>query len=719
MTETTKGPPASWAPAAVAAGILIAQQVVGRATRDALFLTSFPATQLPAMGVLAAVVSLGAVLGFARAMATLTPSRAVPGAFGLSAALLVVEWAVAGPMPRVAAVAVYLHMGVFGATLVSAYWSMVNERFDPYTAKRMIGRIGTGASLGGALGGLIAWQASRVVSVRAMLLAMAALSVACLVAVLPLRAPTGSAPRAARTAGGAPSGVPLIVASPYFQYLAALMIGAAFLDTLVDFAFNATARHHFGPGAPLLAFFAAFQAIAATLTLAVQVALTRWSLVRLGLGGTLAVQPATVAVAALAAQGFATVAGLSLVRGAHQVLRNSLFRSAYELLYTPLPSDRKRLAKPLIDVGCDRLGTIAGNAAVMLVLAIVGMGMAASVATEEEIAIRLAAAATPSVLILAGLTAAAMAALAPWLWRGYVAALGDNLRSGAAGLDEGAIADAMSRQTLAEFAARPEPWGAPEPQPSVVEGGRANADPTLEAIADLRSGDELRIRRVLSAEAPAPALIPHVIPLLARDRLFADVVATLRRSGATAIGQLLDAVLDPAQPASVRRRVPRVLKAFPTPRAFDGLFAVLAEVPFDVRYRCGQALLRMRTANTALAAPPAAVFSAAGRELDTGARSGRVVEHVFTVLALGLDREPLSTCVWALRHGDPGLRGTALEYLDNVLPAALKQKLWPHLGDERPASRGRSTQEIREDLLRSTAAAGRRIRSRSGIQAAD
>ena len=77
----------------------------------------------------------------------------------------------------------------------------------------------------------------------------------------------------------------------------------------------------------------------------------------------------------------------------------------------------------------------------------------------------------------------------------------------------------------------------------------------------------------------------------------------------------------------------------------------------------------------------------------------------------------MASCIWALRFGDPGLRGTALEYLDNVLPGPLKQKLWPHLGDERPASRGRSTQEIREDLLRSTAAAGRRLRSRSGIPA--
>jgi hypothetical protein len=312
-----------------------------------------------------------------------------------------------------------------------------------------------------------------------------------------------------------------------------------------------------------------------------------------------------------------------------------------------------------------------------------------------------------------------MAALAPWLWRGYVAALGDTLRSEAPGLEPAAlaraIADGETAHTLAEVAARPEPWGAPEPERSVAAVAPRGDDATLHAIIELRSGDEARVRRVLAADATAPELVPHVIPLLAHDRLFAEVVTALRRTGATAIGQFLDAILDPGQPPVVRRRVPRVLKAFPTPRAFHGLFTTLADVPFDVRYRCGQALLRMRSANPALSATPADVFAAAGRELDGGPRSGRAVEHVFTLLALGLDREPLSTCVWALRYGDPGLRGTALEYLDNVLPGALKQKLWPHLGGDRPATRGRSTHEIREDLLRSTAAAGRRTRSRTGI----
>jgi len=48
------------------------------------------------------------------------------------------------------------------------------------------------------------------------------------------------------------------------------------------------------------------------------------------------------------------------------------------------------------------------------------------------------------------------------------------------------------------------------------------------------------------------------------------------------------------------------------------------------------------------------------------------------------------------------LRGTALEYLEGVVPAQIRERLWPFLEDERPASRVvRPRQEILEDLLRS------------------
>jgi hypothetical protein len=73
------------------------------------------------------------------------------------------------------------------------------------------------------------------------------------------------------------------------------------------------------------------------------------------------------------------------------------------------------------------------------------------------------------------------------------------------------------------------------------------------------------------------------------------------------------------------------------------------------------------------------------------------------VLAIVLEREALQTALRALRGGDPTLRGTALEYLDNVLPPLVRDVLWPHLGSpQHPPPSGRSADEMRDDLLRST-----------------
>jgi hypothetical protein len=51
---------------------------------------------------------------------------------------------------------------------------------------------------------------------------------------------------------------------------------------------------------------------------------------------------------------------------------------------------------------------------------------------------------------------------------------------------------------------------------------------------------------------------------------------------------------------------------------------------------------------------------------------------------------------------DPKLRGTALEYLEGVLPQDLSQRLWPFLGREQQAPRDvRARDQILADLLRS------------------
>jgi hypothetical protein len=51
--------------------------------------------------------------------------------------------------------------------------------------------------------------------------------------------------------------------------------------------------------------------------------------------------------------------------------------------------------------------------------------------------------------------------------------------------------------------------------------------------------------------------------------------------------------------------------------------------------------------------------------------------HVFTPLALVLPTEPLRIAFRGWHTDDPALRGTALEYLENVLPHQIRDRLWP------------------------------------------
>ena len=75
--------------AMLAAGALIAQQVVGKATRDALFLSSFHVSSLPLVMIASAVTSSLAVLGFSAALGRRSPARVVPLALAGGTVLLI------------------------------------------------------------------------------------------------------------------------------------------------------------------------------------------------------------------------------------------------------------------------------------------------------------------------------------------------------------------------------------------------------------------------------------------------------------------------------------------------------------------------------------------------------------------------------------------------------------------------------------------------------
>lgn len=112
---------------------------------------------------------------------------------------------------------------------------------------------------------------------------------------------------------------------------------------------------------------------------------------------------------------------------------------------------------------------------------------------------------------------------------------------------------------------------------AVTDEGRRSVEPTpredpvVEALRALRSGDAPRIRAALPLASTEPMLVGAVIPLLGRADLVDDVGMALRAHASRVAGQLADALVDPATPEVVRRRLPLVLDACASKRARDGL----------------------------------------------------------------------------------------------------------------------------------------------------
>jgi hypothetical protein len=232
----------------------------------------------------------------------------------------------------------------------------------------------------------------------------------------------------------------------------------------------------------------------------------------------------------------------------------------------------------------------------------------------------------------------------------------------------------------------------------------APADPAVAAIIEFRSGDLLRIRAALRDPPKDPIIIGPLVQLLARDGVVRQVTEALARFGARAAGEMVSVLLDPATPDVIRRRLPLALKSCPSPVARDGLWAAIEAVDFETRLRCGRALLALTDERAELRKPFPEALALVEREVGSGGDKHLVREHVFHLLALALDREPVRIAARAFATDDVYVRGTALEYLETVLTPRLFSALNPLLaGTHHPPARRRSATEVRDDLIRAGA----------------
>jgi len=699
--------------ATISALMVVAAFVAGKAARDAILLSHFSIRSLPLFIGIAALLSFPVIIVAGRLMTRFGPARLVPVLNVLSAALAVVEWLLLDRYPRVIAVAVFIHLSTASAVLVSGFWSIVNERFDVRTAKRHIGRIGMGATLGGIFGGVLAERTAVLLDPDMILLILAGLQLVCGATLFAFgRGTTLAVPEAVSDS----TWVALRNAAraPLLRNVGAIVVLGAVAAGLIDYVFKADIVASTSPDG-LLRSLAVFYTVTNVVTAIVQLAVCGPIIARLGVPRSVATLPFAVSAFGLLALLIPVPLSAALARAAELVTRNSIYRSAYELLYAPLPEESKRPTKVVLDVGADKVGDILGaqlvglivfvafDVRVILLLALVTTGLIALL-----VAMRLprnyTKALESSLLVHASEVAAedttGPAQSEPWVSLNGIPSFGSPdavpLRLRARSRRERSTSEGSSSRWRKRSLARALPS---MPAPRTIH----SHDPVIALIADLRSPDIAHVRHALAGPM-IPEVAPHLIELVGSEDVGREAVAALGSVAPACTGVLADALLDLRRPAALRRRIPAVLVLGEPALAAWALWRSLSDPDFDVRYRAGAMLSRLAVDGHLAHVSAEDVFEAVRRELlgdprewrtrqlvddpvvsahgDDEVRAPSSLEHVFRVLALVLPAEPLRISLHAMQVDDPALRATALEYLESILPPDVRVQLWPLLGTD-------------------------------------
>lgn len=693
----------------VGAGFMLAHQVASKAVRDAIFLSVMPVTDLPRMVITAALLSVAAVPLYSRAMTWLGPRRLVPAGFAVSAALHLLEWALYDRGALVA-ILIYIHVVALGALLLSGFWSLASELFDAHTAKRHFVRIAGAGTLGGILGGLAVERTAAWGTTESSLLTLAIYHAACaLLAVAVGRSIVGSRSPVATEPLHLKQ---LVRASPYVRDIAALVTLGTASAAIVDYLLKSRAAARFGDGEHLLQFFALFYTGTQVMAFLLQTSVLSGAQARLGVGRSVSSLPLGLGAGSVIALLFPTLTAFTLARGVEYVLRGSVFRSGYELLFSPMAPGEKRKVKAFLDVTCDRAGDALGAGIVQLLL------LSGSAFLVSEL------------LGITILMAAASIWIGERLDNRYLRAVERRLMDHA---DDDLDGSAFGSATLysGELPSL-QPPVAELPAPRVTPTGSliVSTDGLIETLQHLRSGNRERVLEALASAARFDAIhVVQTVRLLAWDDVTTPARLALERTADRHVGLLIDFLVDGATDFAIRRRIPRVLVTVPSQRAFDGLVAGLADPRFEVRYQCSRAMDRVLIAEPSLRVDTERIFAIVERELSVARpvwnghrlldhhesadalmfldehlrdRANRSLEHVFSLLVTVLPREPLKVAFRAIHSEEPMLRGLAFEYLHGVLPPPVRTRLWDLVGPGE-ADRGPTgtPEEARDALLRS------------------
>jgi len=258
----------------------------------------------------------------------------------------------------------FIWIAVFNLFAVTVFWSFMADVFDNEHAKRYYGYIGAGGTIGAFVGPFITTMLVGRIGVANLTLVSVGFLGVCLLCILKLRgwARRNEGQRAEQgeqaIGGSIWAGLKLIAADPLLRGLAMLMFFGVGVGTLLYNEQAAIVRRLYPTAEAATRYYSMIDWAVASLTILVQLLLTRWLLRRYGVAPLLLLP----AVAILIGFSLLSASPLPMLVAVVQVMTRasefSLAKPARETLYTRVDRESRYKAKAVIDTAVYRGGDV-------------------------------------------------------------------------------------------------------------------------------------------------------------------------------------------------------------------------------------------------------------------------------------------------------------------------------------------------------------------------
>jgi len=271
----------------------------------------------------------------------------------------------------------FVWANVFIMVLMTQFWILVNDVFNPREAKRLIGFLVSGGILGGIVGGLLAGVLATYIPDYLLYIAggILILNIGVAASIFRWRQKTSPPPTRVETDDVQKSGkiekvgfldcFKTVRKTYYLKLLAALVTITWIVSTFVDFQYNIVIEREVTQTF-YISFFGYFNSALLIVPFFVQLLMTSNIIKRLGIRLTLLVYPLILLLFSFGIAAFPTILFALSIKGSDKSLSFSLNQSVRELLYIPISPEVKYKAKIFIDMFLNRVGKGIGALLLMI-----------------------------------------------------------------------------------------------------------------------------------------------------------------------------------------------------------------------------------------------------------------------------------------------------------------------------------------------------------------